>query len=118
MDILSAVQSEMLKTEKNVNIEVSAVADRSVRSKEYTNSAVRKSSSPKSPGSIKCYRCERVGHVKSECRVKITSTFCNKEGHISSRCFAAKKQNKKAQGASSNTTSNTDVVDASHSEDS
>ena len=118
MDILSAVQSEMLKTEKTVSIEVSAVADRSVRSKEYTNSAVRKSSSPKSQGSVKCYRCEKIGHIKSECRVKLTCTFCKKEGHISSRCFAAKKQNKKAQGASGNAASNSNVVDASHSEDS
>ena len=90
----------------------------SVRSKEYTNSATKKSSSTQSPDSMKCYRCEKLSHVKSECRVKFKCTYCNKDGHIRSRCFAAKKQNKKTQGMSSNSASNTNVVDTSHSEDS
>ena len=107
VDILSSVQSELCKKEKSVNIEMSAHAS---MKKEYGSNNVRKSyHSQKSQ--IRCYRCEKIGHISRECRVKIKCSFCNKPGHLVTHCFAAKKQNKSKdkQGSS---VSNSNVVDA------
>ena len=111
VDILSNVQSELLKSEKNVQIEVSAFADKGFKKKEYTKVS-QKSSSTKQHEPIKCYRCDKIGHISKDCHVKLKCTYCMKDGHLVSRCFQAKKHHKKSQGKSDNGASNTHVVDA------
>ena len=113
VEILSNVQSEMLKLEKNARIEVSAFAG--AKKKEFSK-ASSKSDSNKSQGkaqSLRCFRCEKIGHFSKDCHVKLKCTYCMKEGHVVSKCFQLKRQNKKSHDRSDNSSSsNSQVVDA------
>ena len=114
LDILSSVQSELLKLEKGVKIEVSAFASKKDRKQDVTSGKAKSpQGSQKSQDAIKCYRCEKIGHISRDCRVKLSCNYCKRDGHIASRCFTAIRKNKqKASGRSDGATSNSHVVDA------
>ena len=113
IDIISSVQSEMLKSDKGVKLEVAAYASGRVRRYENSShsSSSRKQFTPNKSKGVTCYRCEKSGHISKDCHVSVKCSFCNKSGHLANKCFAAKKQNKKSSKVSSSDASNANVVD-------
>ena len=117
LDILSSVQSEMLKSDKSMTFEMSAFASTKSK-KQIANGSETGDRKQYSSGNsynnsrkVVCFRCEKQGHISKNCNVSLKCTFCNKTGHTFSRCFAAKKQNKKPFKKTENVKS-TNVVDA------
>ena len=62
------------------------------RYKERSKTPYKRSTSP----SLKCYKCEKPGHIASECRTKTPSSAkrstncykCGKPGHIAAKCYS------------------------------
>ena len=102
LDILSSVQSELVKLEKGTKIELSAHT-----TKQYTNSNVRKTGG--APRSTKCYRCEKSGHLAKDCQVAVKCNYCHRSGHIEARCYRKQRKAGKSKGGSSSS----HVVDTS-----
>ena len=92
LDILSSAQSEMIKTEKGVKLELSNFVGRQGRKQDHREQNQRRNG--KSQYSVKCFRCEKLGHMARDCVVSLRCRYCKKTGHIASKCFAAKGQSK------------------------
>ena len=108
LDILSSAQSEMIKLDKGGSkIEMAAVANKHTYSKDKGGNGNKK----KQQAQVKCYRCEKLGHVAKDCVVSIRCAYCKKPGHLSSRCFAAKKKNGGQQSKHNNSASNSHPCD-------
>lgn len=40
-----------------------------------------------------CFKCNKKGHIKKDCKIKFLCNFCKKEGHLEANCFKKKKVN-------------------------
>ena len=92
LDILSSAQSEMIKTERGAKLEMSAFVSKHTRKQEQREQTPRRNGKPQY--SVRCFRCEKLGHMAKDCIVSLKCKFCKKNGHIASRCYAAKGQNR------------------------
>ena len=113
LDILSSAQSEMIKSEKGVKLEMSTFVNKHTRNQGKSENVQKKN---KTQNVARCYRCEKPGHRIKDCVVKLRCSFCKKNGHIASKCFEAKGQSKgKNSSKSDNGASNSHHVDVEDS---
>ena len=89
------------------SMDVSTLNSTPVNQFEKSNKDEKNSKKTSKMQDVKCYRCHKVGHIKKDCRVKISTKneerkkyckICNKTNHYTSDCYKQANKSNKYKG--------------------
>jgi hypothetical protein len=65
----------------------------------------------------KCFKCDKPGHFKKDCRSKVKCNNCGKDGHITKNCFKKKNSEDKDEESKEEANEANEVNEESETDD-